>query len=95
MLDTAPGRRATLADLLTPHCVVQTLLIQQVRMLSGLDNVHQLEHKYRVCVHDRGEPVGNEDRDGLASSGYVADCTTYFFFCDGVERRCGLVKNEQ
>jgi hypothetical protein len=55
--------RPALADLLTPHCIVQSRPLEQVFVLAGLDDLSALENVDAIGVHYRGQAVRDQDRD--------------------------------
>ena len=62
-----------LAHLLAPHRVVETALLQQLVVTALLDDAATLEDVDAIRVHDRGEPVRDENRDRVASAVHLAD----------------------
>ena len=58
---------APLADLLPPHRVVQALLLEQLVVAPGLDDAAALEHVDPIGVHDRRQPVRDQDGDRVAA----------------------------
>ena len=58
--------RSALADLLAPHRVVQPFERQQRLVVPLLHDPTALEHVDPVGVHDRRQPVRDEDGDAIA-----------------------------
>ena len=83
-----------LSDLLTPHCVVESLLFEQISVTAGFNDLSVLEHKYGISVHDGRESMRDQDRDSFAPSRDVPNCATHFLFGNRVEGRRRLVEDE-
>src|SRR5258708_28807442 len=64
---------ARLANLLTPHRVVQPLLIDQLVVPTRFDDAAALEDVDAVRVQDRRQPMGDEHGNRVAARRHVAD----------------------
>src|SRR6185503_11500664 len=88
-------RPTALANLLPPHRIVQTLLRDELVVAADLDNTAALEHVDAIGVKNRRQAMRDENRHRLAGARHVADRLDDAFFGQRVERRGGLVENEQ
>src|SRR5258708_34839059 len=57
--------RLALAHLLPPHRVVQTFLLEQLRVPSKFNDASTSQHIDSVGVHPRRQPMRNQNRDRL------------------------------
>ena len=83
------------ANLLPPHRVVQTFLVEQLGMPSKFHDASTLQHVDTVGVHHRGQPMRNQNRDRLLIGCNLANRAADFFFSQRIERRRGFIEHQQ
>src|SRR5687768_2313214 len=67
-------RGPPLANLLAPHCIVQSRPLQELVVLAGFDDLPALENVDAIRVHHRRQAVRDENRDDLARGGDIPHC---------------------
>src|SRR6266446_4560114 len=82
--------RLAFANLLPPHRIVESLLIEQLRVPSKFDDASTLQHIDSVGVHYGGQPMRNQNRDRLLISRDFTNRAADFFFRQRIQRRSGL-----
>ena len=90
--DARGTSRPPLTNLLPPHGVVQPLLLEQNRMVTGLHDVSAFKHEDGVRVHDSRQSVGDENRDRLTPRCDVANGVAYFLLGYGLQCGSSLIK---
>src|SRR5258706_14732152 len=87
--------RFPFANLLPPHRVVETFLVEQLRVASSLDDATAFEDEDAISVHDRGQAMRDQDRDRLLIRRHFTNRPANFFFGERIERRSCLVEHQQ
>src|SRR2546423_2685350 len=88
-------RRAPFAHLLPPHCIVQTRALEQILVLSRLDDLAPLQHVDPVGVHHGRQPVRNEDGDHLARVGNFTHGAADLLLGERIQRRRRFVEHQK
>src|SRR4051812_27610374 len=71
---------AAFTNLLPPHRVVKTFLLEQLLVCPELDDASTLEDVDAIGVHDRRQPVRNQDRDHvLVLADFTYRAADFFF----------------
>src|SRR3954470_10924626 len=89
------GSRSALTDLLAPHRIVQTGSLEQVGVLTDLDDFPALEHVDPVGMHHRRKPVRDQDGYHFTRAGDLAHRATDLLLGERVQRRRRFVEHEE
>jgi hypothetical protein len=69
-------------NLLPPHREVESLPVQKLVVRAGLDDSATLQNVDAVGVHDRRQPVSDENRHRFAIAGNVAHRSADLLFSE-------------